>query len=230
MIRNLADPEDQNQDGISGRPNEVWDVSAKSTALGRFGWKANTPNLLQQTAAAYVNDMGITNPLFREGNGETDIDRQTLENAAFYVQTLGVPARTLLDDSQVKRGEKLFAQANCSACHVPELRTGKYKVKALANQTIHPYTDLLLHDMGEGLADNRPDFKATGTEWRTSALWGIGLTQTVLPYSGYLHDGRARTLEEAILWHGGEAQASKEAFAKMSKRDRAALVRFLNSL
>ncbi|AFY77202.1 putative thiol oxidoreductase [Pleurocapsa sp. PCC 7327] len=229
-IRNLADPEDQNQDGISGRPNQVWDVSAKSTALGRFGLKANTPNLLQQTAAAYVNDMGITNPLFPEGNGETDIDRETLENAAFYVQTLGVPARTLLDDSQVKRGEKLFAQANCSACHVPELRTGNYKVKALANQTIHPYTDLLLHDMGEGLADNRPDFKATGTEWRTPALWGIGLTQTVLPYSGYLHDGRARTLEEAILWHGGEAQASKEAFAKMSKRDRAALVRFLNSL
>jgi CxxC motif-containing protein (DUF1111 family) len=229
-IRDLADPEDKNRDGISGRPNEAWDVVTKSTALGRFGLKANTPNLLQQTAAAYVNDMGITNPLFPEKDGKTDIDKQTLEDNVFYVQTLGVPARTLLDDPQVKQGEKLFSLANCAACHVAELRTGDYKVDAIANQTIHPYTDLLLHDMGAGLADNRPDFKASGTEWRTSALWGIGLTQTVLPYSGYLHDGRARTLEEAILWHGGEAQASKEEFRTMSKGDRAALVRFLNSL
>ncbi|NJK50427.1 thiol oxidoreductase [Candidatus Gracilibacteria bacterium] len=229
-IRDLADPEDKNRDGISGRPNEAWDVVSKSTALGRFGLKANTPNLLQQTAAAYVNDMGITNPLFPASDGTTDIDRQTLENNTFYVQTLGVPARTLLEDPQVKQGEKLFSLANCAACHVAELRTGDYKVNAIANQTIHPYTDLLLHDMGTGLADNRPDFKASGTEWRTSALWGIGLTQTVLPYSGYLHDGRARTLEEAILWHGGEAESSKEAFRTMTKGDRAALVKFLNSL
>lgn len=146
------------------------------------------------------------------------------------MKTLGVPARTLLDNPQVKQGEKLFSGANCAACHLAELQTGDYKVNAIANQTIHPYTDLLLHDMGAGLADNRPDFKASGTEWRTSALWGIGLTQTVLPYSGYLHDGRARTLEEAILWHGGEAESSKEAFRTMTKGDRAALVRFLNSL
>jgi CxxC motif-containing protein (DUF1111 family) len=229
-IRHLADPEDKNKDGISGRPNEVWDVAAKSTQLGRFGLKSNKPNLLQQTAAAYVNDMGITNPLFPEGDAVPDIDQQTLENNTFYVQTLGVPARTLLDDSHVKQGEKLFSQANCAACHVAQLRTGDYKVQVLANQTIYPYTDLLLHDMGEGLADNRPDFQASGTEWRTAALWGIGLTQTVLPYSGYLHDGRARTLEEAILWHGGEAEAAKETFRNMSKSDRAALIKFLHSL
>lgn len=229
-IRNLADPDDKNRDGISGRPNEVWNVSTQSMTLGRFGLKANNPDLLQQTAGAYVNDMGITNPLFPEADGSADIDRAILENNTFYVQTLGVPVRTLLDNPQVKRGEKLFTQANCTACHIPELRTGDNPVKALANQTIHPYTDLLLHDLGTGLADNRPDFKASGTEWRTPPLWGLGLTQTVLPYSTYLHDGRARTLEEAILWHGGEGEAAKEAFRKMSDRDRASLVRFLNSL
>ncbi|MGK7877555.1 MAG: di-heme oxidoredictase family protein [Xenococcaceae cyanobacterium] len=229
-IRDLADPEDKNQDGISGRPNEVWDVSTQSVAMGRFGLKANQPNLLQQTAAAYVNDMGVTNSLFPAVDGSTDIDRETLENAAFYVQTLAVPARTLLDDPQVQRGEKLFAETNCGACHVSELGTGKYEVKELAHQKIHPYTDMLLHDMGAGLADNRPDFQASGSEWRTPPLWGIGLTQTVLPYSSYLHDGRARTLEEAILWHGGEAEASKEAFRNMPESDRSALVRFLHSL
>ncbi len=168
--------------------------------------------------------------MFPAADGSTDIDQETLENAAFYVQTLAVPARTLLDDPLVQRGEKLFAQANCTACHIPELRTGKYKVKELARQKIHPYTDLLLHDLGPGLADNRPDFQASGREWRMPPLWGIGLTQTVLPYLSYLHDGRARTLEEAILWHGGEAEASQEAFRNLPQGDRFALVRFLQSL
>ena len=226
----LADPADDNQDGISGRPNQVWDGEAKSVVLGRFGWKANNPNLLQQSASAYVNDMGVTNPLFPEADGTSDIDQETLENAAFYVQTLAVPARTLLGDPEVKKGEELFNSANCIACHVSELRTGKYEIKELVNQTIHPYTDMLLHDMGRGLADRRPDFLASGKEWRTPPLWGIGLTQTVLPYSSYLHDGRARTLAEAILWHGGEAEASKEIFRNMSKSDRFALLRFLQSL
>lgn len=226
----LADVEDKNQDSISGKPNQVWDVANKAIALGRFGWKANQPNLIQQTASAYVNDMGITNPLFPEKDGSMDIDRKTLEDAAFYAQTLSVPARDLMDDTQVKRGEKLFTQANCTGCHLPQLRTGDYFVKPLANQTIHPYTDLLLHDLGEGLADNRPDFQASGREWRTAPLWGIGLTQTVLPYSSYLHDGRAKTLEEAILWHGGEAELSKESFRKMNQSDRNSLVRFLKTL
>ncbi len=229
-IRELADPEDNNQDGISGRPNKVWDVAQEKLVLGRFGWKANNPNLLQQTASAYVNDMGVTNPMFPEADGSSDIDQKILEEATFYSVSLAVPARTLLDDPQVKRGEKLFTQANCNACHVAQLTTGDSPTKALVEQTIHPYTDMLLHDMGSGLADGRPDFLATGKEWRTQPLWGIGLTQTVLPYSSYLHDGRARTLEEAILWHGGEAKQSQEAFRKMPKNDRDALVRFLRSL
>jgi CxxC motif-containing protein (DUF1111 family) len=120
--------------------------------------------------------------------------------------------------------------ANCAACHIAELKTGQHPVKVLANQTIHPYTDLLVHNMGEGLADGRPDFAADGTEWRTPPLWGLGLTQTVLPYTGYLHDGRARTLAEAILWHGGEAEKSKESFRSMPDSDRSALISFLNSL
>jgi CxxC motif-containing protein (DUF1111 family) len=226
----LADPEDSNKDGISGRPNMVWDITTQKVVLGRFGHKANIPNLLQQTASAYVNDMGVTNPLFPEKDGSSDIDDRTLNTATFYTQTLAVPARTMVDDPIVKQGEKLFNQANCAACHVAELRTTNYKIPALAHQTIYPYSDLLLHDMGSELADRRPDFAATGTEWRTPPLWGLGLTQTVLPYSGYLHDGRARTLAEAILWHGGEAAQSKEMFKKMSQSDRDALIRFLNSL
>jgi CxxC motif-containing protein (DUF1111 family) len=226
----LADPEDRNGDGISGRPNQVWDMAQKETRLGRFGLKANQPNLLQQSAAAYFNDMGVTNPLFPETDGSSDIDAKILRAATMYAQTLAVPARTLIDDSQVKRGEQLFTKANCASCHVSELRTGRHEYAELENQTIHPYTDLLLHDMGPGLADGRPDFEATGSEWRTPPLWGIGVAQTVLPYSSYLHDGRARTLEEAILWHGGEAQSTQQEFSAMSKADRAALVRFLRSL
>lgn len=229
-ILQQADPEDRNGDGISGRPNYVWDVVQQAETLGRFGWKANTPTLLQQSAAAYVNDMGVTNPLFPDADGREDIDMDILQAAAIYVQTLAVPARDRLDDPQVQRGESLFVNANCAACHRVELRTGEHEIPALVDQTIHAYTDLLLHDMGEALADHRPDFQATGQEWRTAPLWGIGLAQTVLPYSGYLHDGRARTLEEAILWHGGEAEAAKESFRNMDQNDRTALIHFLRSL
>jgi CxxC motif-containing protein (DUF1111 family) len=229
-IRNLADPEDKNQDGISGKVNEVWDGEKKAVVLGRFGWKAGNPTIKQQSAAAYVNDMGVTNLLFPEADKTMDIDATTLEETTFYVQTLGAPVRGLLDDTRVVKGEKLFSDANCSACHIAELKTGESKITVLANQTIHPYTDLLLHDMGAGLADNRPDFRATGTEWRTPPLWGLGLTKTVLAEATYLHDGRARTVEEAILWHDGEAKVSKEKFLQMSKEDRSSLVRFLNSL
>jgi CxxC motif-containing protein (DUF1111 family) len=229
-ILKLADPEDKDSDGISGRANQVWDVRKKQLVLGRFGLKANNPNLLQQNAAAYVNDMGVTNPLFPEQDGTSDINLETLKAATFYTQTIAVPARTLGDDPMVQRGEKLFVSANCAVCHVQELRTGDYEIKALANQTIHPYTDMLVHDMGEGLADGRPDFAASGVEWRTPPLWGLGLTQTVLPYSGYLHDGRAQSLAEAILWHGGEAEQSKEFFRNLPQGDRAAMLRFLNSL
>ncbi|MEL7329926.1 MAG: di-heme oxidoredictase family protein [Cyanobacteria bacterium J06559_1] len=226
----LADPNDDNGDGISGRPNQVWDVQTKALALGRFGWKANSPNLLQQSADAYLNDMGIHNPLFPAEDGSTEIDQATLVAAAAYAQTLAVPARTLINDPQVQQGEKLFNDASCQTCHVASFTTGAHKYPALENQTIHPYTDSLLHDMGEALADNRADFAASGQEWRTPSLWGIGLAQTVLPYSGYLHDGRARTFAEAILWHGGEAEAAKVAFEQMPAAERDALVRFLQSL
>lgn len=226
----LADPDDHDDDGISGRPNYVWNVVEQADTLGRFGWKANAPTLLQQTASAYANDMGVSNPLFPDPDGNQDIDEDILELATIYVQTLAVPRRTALDDPQVKQGEQLFDDANCAACHTAELHTGSHDIPALVNQTIYPYTDLLLHDMGPDLADHRPDFQASGSEWRTTPLWGLGLAQTVLPYSGYLHDGRARSLEEAILWHGGEADASKEAFQQMNADDRAALIQFLRSL
>jgi CxxC motif-containing protein (DUF1111 family) len=226
----LADPGDRNHDGISGKPNLVWDAQHQRKALGRFGLKANTPNLLVQTAAAYVNDIGVTNPLFPDKASFPEIDQRTLETTTFYVQTLGVPARTLVNDPQVQWGEKLFIQTNCAACHIATLKTADSKIPVLANQTFHAYTDLLLHDMGEALSDHRPDFEASGSEWRTSPLWGLGLAQTVLPYSGYLHDGRARTIEEAILWHGGEAQRSKEQFMALSRGNRENLLRFLTSL
>jgi CxxC motif-containing protein (DUF1111 family) len=228
----LADPEDKNGDGISGKPNMVWNVEQKATTLGRFGLKANQPNLRQQTAAAYVNDMGVTNPVFPDPSGKNDITEEKLVSGTFYTQSLTVPARSvaMINDPVVQKGDRLFRNADCASCHIQTLRTGDNKLPAVANQTIHPYTDLLLHDMGSDLADNRPDFLASGTEWRTSPLWAIGLTQTVLPYSGFLHDGRARTLEEAILWHGGEAQKSKQAFLNMNQSDRTALVQFLNSL
>lgn len=226
----LADPDDRDGDGISGRPNRVWDEQTQTVAMGRFGWKANSPNLLQQSADAYLNDMGITSPLFPAEDGSSEIDETTLVAAAAYAQTLAAPARTLIDDPRVQRGEKLFSDANCAVCHTASFHTGSHKYPALENQTIHPYTDMLLHDMGEELADNRSDFEANGQEWRTPSLWGVGLAQAVLPYSGYLHDGRARTFEEAILWHGGEAEVSKIAFEAMSAEERSALVRFLQSL
>lgn len=226
----LADPDDLDGDGISGRPNRVLNVKNNKIELGRFGWKASSPTLLQQSGEAYLNDMGITNPLFPAADGSTEIDEETLIAAAAYAQTLAVPARIEVNDPQIQRGEKLFADASCTACHTATFTTGAHKYPALENQAIHPFTDLLLHDMGVALADNRPDFEANGQEWQTPSLWGVGLAQTVLPYSGYLHDGRARTFEEAILWHGGEAQTAKDTFVNMNRDDRVALVRFLRSL
>jgi CxxC motif-containing protein (DUF1111 family) len=238
-----ADPGDEDGDGISGRPNYVWDIETGETELGRFGWKANTPTALQQAADAYNQDMGVTNPLlpvessFSQSqydgiNDDPEIDFERLDDAAFYVETLAVPTRRGFD-SESRRGEKLFDQAGCSSCHTPVHTTGVHPSRseaALNNQVIFPYTDLLLHDMGDGLADGRPDFLANGREWRTSPLWGIGLTKTTNGHTNFLHDGRARSLEEAILWHGGEAENAKEAFRNMSLSDRQALIKFLNNL
>ena len=237
-----ADEADVDGDGISGKPNYVWDVVAQRYTLGRFGWKANQPTLLQQVAAAYNDDMGITTSLFSTENSAgqlqltehsvtPEVSDEILEVVTFYVQTLAVPARRDIDDPQVKQGEQLFAEAQCANCHVPTLRTGVLAgVPSVSNQTIHPYTDLLLHDMGPDLADNRPDFHANGREWRTPPLWGIGLVRRVNGHTNFLHDGRARDLMEAILWHGGEAEASRRAVEQMSKTERDALIAFLESL
>ena len=237
-----ADEADIDGNGISGKPNYVWDVVKQRYALGRFGWKANQPTLLQQVAAAYNDDMGITTSLFSTENSAgqlqltehsvtPEVSDEILEVVTFYVQTLAVPARRDVDDPQVKQGEQLFAEAQCADCHVPTLRTGVLAgVPSVSNQTIHPYTDLLLHDMGPDLADNRPDFHATGSEWRTPPLWGIGLVKRVNGHTNFLHDGRARDLMEAILWHGGEAEVSRQAVEQMSKAERDALIPFLESL
>ena len=242
VILAYADETDTDRDGISGKPNFVWDVVQQRYTLGRFGWKANQPTLLQQVAAAYNDDMGLTTSLFRTENSAgqpqltahsatPEVSDEILDVVTFYVQTLAVPARRNVDDPQVKQGEQLFAEAQCASCHVPTLRTGVLAgVPSVSNQTIHPYTDLLLHDMGPGLADNRPDFHASGTEWRTPPLWGIGLVKRVNGHTNFLHDGRARNLMEAILWHGGEAKASRQAVEQMSKVERDALIAFLESL
>jgi CxxC motif-containing protein (DUF1111 family) len=142
-----------------------------------------------------------------------------------------VPAARDVDDPVVRAGARLFVELKCSGCHVPELKTGiQTDVPALAGQTIHPFTDLLLHDMGDALADGRPDFEASGREWRTPPLWGIGLTEVVNRHTRFLHDGRARSIEEAVLWHGGEAESSRTSFTRLPKSDRDALLRFLQSL
>lgn len=225
----LADPDDVDGDGISGRPNYVWDVAQEQTRLGRFGWKANTPTLRQQAAAAYAADMGVSNPLFPETDMTSDVGADTLDATAFYTQTLAVPARAALDAAST-RGSTLFVQTGCARCHRLTAVTAQVSLTALSNQVIAPYSDLLLHDMGPELADHRPDFQASGNEWRTPPLWGIGLSTKVLGTGAFLHDGRARTLEEAILWHGGEAGASRDAFTRLSRSDRRALLAFLDAL
>ena len=238
----LADEDDRDGDGISGKANYVWDVQKNGLSLGRFGWKANQPTLIQQVASAYHDDMGITTSLLPressdgqsqyDGRGDDpELSDEILDVVTFYVQTLAVPARRNLDDPIVQHGEKLFESAGCSGCHIPTLETGSLSgVPEVSNQTIQPFTDLLLHDMGPGLADYRPDFRASGSEWRTPPLWGIGLLKVVNGHTNLLHDGRARGLLEAILWHGGEAEQSRDAVQGMSASDRNALIAFLESL
>jgi CxxC motif-containing protein (DUF1111 family) len=236
-----ADPRDRNRDGISGKANLVWDQARGRMALGRFGWKANAPNLVQQTAGAYNGDMGVTSSLFPSEACEgqvagcephpPEVDDQTVRDVAFYNQTLGVPARRDLDHAETTAGEQLFHAAGCGGCHVATLVTGSLRgVPQVSRQVIHPYTDLLVHDMGPGLADNRPDFEASGSEWRTAPLWGIGLVEMVNGHTNFLHDGRARSLLEAVMWHGGEAQAARDRVLRMTADQRSALVAFLGSL
>lgn len=243
-----ADPDDADHNGISGRPNWVFDLQSGTPAvLGRFGWKALTPNVRTQTVAAFNGDIGITSTqlpeqpctsvevdcLAQPDGGTPELTDEVQELVLFYSQHLAVPARRDIDDAQVIAGDTVFNEAGCASCHTPHLKTGELADRPeLSNQDIFPYTDLLLHDMGPDLADGVPEFAASGAEWRTAPLWGIGLTATVAddqPF-GFLHDGRARTLLEAVLWHGGEAQAARDAVVQMSAEDRDALIRFLESL
>ncbi len=242
----FADENDSDQNGISGRANYVWDAETQQIVLGRFGWKANQPSLTQQTAGAFNGDLGITSNLFPQDHlspdqqqqypnlpngGTPEISDDIFKKVVSYTRSLAVPARRDHDDAAVLRGKFLFKQINCAGCHRPEMNTGTSgEIAALHNQKIWPYTDLLLHDMGLGLADSRPDFLATGTEWRTPPLWGIGMIPTVNAHSFLLHDGRARNFEEAILWHGGEAEKSRDEFKKLNTADRDALLRFVESL
>ena len=239
------DPEDANADGISGRANRVWDAARGQTVVGRFGWKAGQPSLNQQNASAFAGDMGLTSALVGADDcspaqqacrsaargGSPEVSDQVLASVLFYSRNLAVPMRRSVDDPQVLAGKALFHEAGCAACHVPAYTTaGQAAEPELASQRIRPYSDLLLHDMGEGLADNRAEFLANGREWRTPPLWGIGLTETVSGHTQFLHDGRARNLLEAILWHGGEAEASRQQVMAFDNQQRQALLAFLNSL
>lgn len=232
-----ADPEDRDGDGVSGRPNYVWDHVKDKISLGRFGWKANTASLYEQCAAAMANDMGLTNPLFTlEERGDASLGRalevsqQELEEVAFYCQTLAVPGRSNVNDPQVKLGERLFTELGCDVCHVPSMTTGTSNIASLDRQTIHAFTDMLLHDMGDDLADGRSDHLADGKEWKTRPLWGIGHTLRANGHENFLHDGRAKSIEEAILWHGGEAETAQKKYLELKKDDRDALMSFLRSL
>ena len=242
-----ADPDDADGDGISGRPSVVWSVEFGRPMLGRFGYKAGQPTIRGQSAAAFSGDIGISTSLHPDGwgdctaaqadcraapvGGHPEAADETLDLVSFYSRNLAVPARRDFDDPEALRGKALFHGTGCAACHTPKFVTHRMPDRPEHSfQLIWPYTDLLLHDMGEGLADHRPEGRATGTEWRTAPLWGIGLTETVTGRASFLHDGRARTLLEAVLWHGGEAQAARDGVAAMSPEDRAALVKFLGSL
>ncbi|WP_417585764.1 di-heme oxidoredictase family protein [Nitrincola sp.] len=245
------DPNDQNGDGISGKANRVWDIDAQATAIGRFGWKAGHPTIKQQNNSAFHEDIGISTSMYPQGYGGCT-EQQTLCRQApdgnsphldnveasdavvsalqLYIQHLAVPARSSTQAPEVAEGREQFYALGCNACHRPSYITAADAPAGLANQKIWPYTDLLLHDMGEGLADHRAEFNANGNEWRTPPLWGIGLTQATSGQTHFLHDGRARSLTEAILWHGGEAQIARNRFTQLDKPQRDALISFLESL
>ena len=247
-----ADPQDADGDGISGRANVVWSARHRRPLLGRFGLKAGKATVEEQSAAAFSGDIGISTPLHPDPWGECtaaqtecreaphgddpergglEADAEALRLVTFYARNLAVPARRDWDAPQVLAGKRAFHAAGCAACHRPRFVTQRLSDRPEQSfQLIWPYTDMLLHDMGEGLADRRPEARATGREWRTPPLWGVGLTQTVSGHTEFLHDGRARSLLEAILWHGGEAQPARDRVVAMPPADRAALLRFLESL
>ncbi len=230
--------------GISGKANYVYDIESNSQKLGRFGWKANQPSIRQQVAGAFSGDMGITTSIFPNENAPPTVDLSEIQNGGnpeitnsnfdkvvLYSSALSVPARRNFDSQNVLKGKQIFNEIQCASCHIPKMQTGNsYSITALRNQTIRPYTDLLLHDMGNDLADNASDFLANGNEWRTQPLWGIGLIKTVNNHTKLLHDGRANNIEEAILWHGGEALNAKNKYKQLPLEKRNQLLEFINSL
>ena len=249
----LADEGDSNGDGISGRPQIVPSVEFGAPMLGRFGLKAGEPTIREQSAAAFAGDMGLSTSLHPSPWGDCtmaepacldaphgqetgirdglEVDHESLDLVAFYSRNLGVPERRGVDDPLVLKGKEIFYTTGCQSCHTPKHVTNRLDAQPEQSfQLIWPYTDLLLHDMGPGLADNRPEGRATGSEWKTPPLWGIGLTAQVSGHSQFLHDGRARNLLEAILWHGGEAQTQRDAITELATEDREALLAFLESL
>jgi len=242
----LANVHPPDAEGVQGVPNYVWDAEQQATVLGRFGWKANQPSTMQQTAGAFLGDIGITSSLFRSGtctptmtackeatsgaDPDFELSDQAWHAVGFYMRSLAVPARRALADQVALQGELLFTKFGCASCHRATLHTGPADVETLADQTIHPYTDLLLHDMGPDLADGRPDYQASGSQWRTPPLWGLGLLQKVNQHSFMLHDARARGFAEAILWHGGEGAKARENFRLAAASEREALLKFLESL
>lgn len=241
---NATDVSTQSSRDISGRTNEVWDQRTQSLTIGRFGWKAGKPTVEQQSAGAFAGDMGLTsslNPsapcmpsqkkcLEQPQGGSPEVPDETLGFINFYASHLAVPMRANALDAEIVAGEDLFSDIGCADCHRPQWQTGQHSSPALSDQTIYPYTDLLLHDMGEGLADHRPEFVADGREWRTTPLWGLGDYIDVNGHTQLLHDGRARNITEAILWHDGEAKSSLDSFTELSESDRLKLVGFLESL
>ncbi|MBD8235940.1 c-type cytochrome [Pseudomonas fluorescens] len=229
---------------VSGKANLVWDDVQGKTVIGRFGWKAGQPNLNQQNAHAFAGDMGLTSRVLNQDDctknqvacqqalngGTPEVSDSILASILFYTRNLAVPMRRDVDTPQTLRGKALFHQAGCATCHVPSYVTAEAAEPELSQQKIYPYTDLLLHDMGDELGDGRGEYLADGNEWRTPPLWGIGLTQQVSGHTLFLHDGRARNLMEAIIWHGGEARGSRNAVLQFDQAQREALISFLNSL
>ncbi len=237
-LRELADPGDDDDDGISGRVQRL-----DGGVVGRFGWKGDAPTVEAQVAGAFAGDMGLTSRLADDDcteaqvacleepeGGDPEVEDHILDLVVLYSRTIAVPVRREADHEEVLRGKKVFHDLGCASCHTPSHTTGTAALPELEGQLIWPYTDLLLHDMGPDLADDRPLAEANGREWKTPPLWSLGLIQDVSGHTRYLHDGRARSLEEAILWHGGEGEAARDGFVALDVEERAVLIRFLEDL
>lgn len=244
QILEHADPDDADGDGISGRANYVVSPSLGAAALGRFGWKANVATVEDQIAEAFLQDLGITSPNHLPENctpsqtdclraptgGSPELTADRLAKVVAYASTLAVPARREIGERSVIQGAALFDELGCAACHVATFTTGEHEIHELRGHLVTPFSDLLLHDMGPGLADGFSDAEASGSEWRTAPLWGLGLIGEVNGHTFLLHDGRARSIEEAILWHGGEAEESRRRYTELDADDRNRVIEFLESL